>query len=94
MTPEQSSRKRSLTIRGHRTSVSLEPEFWSAFIEIAAEQGVPANQLAAEIDERRDISQGLSSSLRVFVLEHFRRAESHNNSADKRRPGRDLEYPV
>ena len=45
--------KRSLTLRGHRTSVSLEDEFWRAFREIATEADRPINALAAEIDEAR-----------------------------------------
>ena len=62
--------KRSLTLKGHRTSVSLEDEFWQAFREIAAENGLPINELAAEIDvSRGDV--GLASAIRVFVLRHF-----------------------
>ena len=64
--------KHSLTLRGHRTSVSLEPEFWAAFREIAAEQGVPINELAARIDAARGVERGLASAIRVFVLDHFR----------------------
>lgn len=64
--------KRSLTLRGHRTSVSLEAEFWQAFRDIAAGEGVPINQLAARIDETRDPETGLASAIRVFVLERFR----------------------
>ena len=65
-------RKRSLTISGHRTSVSLEDEFWTAFREIATAEGVSANELAARIDAGRDISTGLASAIRVFVLRRFR----------------------
>lgn len=64
--------KHSLTLRGHRTSVSLEDEFWKAFQSIAEEQGKPVNQLAAEIDEARGTDSGLASAIRVFVLRHFR----------------------
>lgn len=60
--------KRSLTLRGHRTSVSLEDEFWSAFRRIAAERGQAINELAAEIDETRDPATGLASAIRVYVL--------------------------
>ena len=45
--------KHSLTLKGHRTSVSLEAEFWSAFREIAASEGKPVNALASEIDAAR-----------------------------------------
>jgi len=64
--------KRSLTLRGHRTSVSLEPDFWQAFREIAAARGQPLNALAAEIDEARGMDIGLASAIRLFVLRHYR----------------------
>ncbi|WP_439524670.1 ribbon-helix-helix domain-containing protein [Marivita sp.] len=64
--------KRSLTLRGHRTSVSLEDAFWKAFREIAVEKGMPINALAAQIDEAREMEVGLASAIRVFVLEHYR----------------------
>ncbi|NOC44768.1 ribbon-helix-helix domain-containing protein [Ruegeria sp. HKCCD7559] len=64
--------KRSLTLKGHRTSVSLEDEFWRAFRDIAQEQGKPINVLAAEIDVARDPETGLASAIRVFVLNWFR----------------------
>jgi len=60
--------KRSLTLLGHRTSVSLEDIFWDEFRRIAATEGKTINGLAAEIDKRRaDI--GLASAIRVYVLE-------------------------
>ena len=64
--------KRSLTLRGHRTSVSLEDAFWTAFRDIAAETGRPINALAAEIDEARGTETGLASAIRLFVLRHYR----------------------
>ena len=60
--------KHSLTLKGHRTSVSLEPEFWDAFRNIAAAKGIPINQLAAQVDESRDFDVGLASAIRVFIL--------------------------
>ena len=65
-------KKRSLTLRGRRTSVSLEDEFWAAFREIAAEEGRPLNALAAEIDAERDLDTGLASAIRLFVLRRLR----------------------
>lgn len=59
--------KHSLTLRGHRTSVSLEPEFWDAFRSLAARDGKTLNGLAIEIDEARG-DVGLASAIRVFVL--------------------------
>jgi predicted DNA-binding ribbon-helix-helix protein len=65
--------KRSVTISGHRTSVSLEAEFWRALSEIAAELKRPLAQLIDEIDKRDGRGQNLSSALRVFVLAHYRK---------------------
>ncbi|SHE68165.1 Ribbon-helix-helix domain-containing protein [Ruegeria intermedia] len=64
--------KRSLTLKGHRTSVSLEDEFWQAFRDIAKEKGLPINVLASEIDVARDPGTGLASAIRVFVLNWYR----------------------
>ncbi len=64
--------KRSLTLKGHRTSVSLEDPFWQAFREIAAEQDRPINDLAAEIDANRDLETGLATAIRLFVLNAYR----------------------
>lgn len=60
--------KRSLTIRGHRTSVSLEQPFWDAFRRIAHARGMSVNALAAELDEARTPAASLASAIRVFVL--------------------------
>jgi predicted DNA-binding ribbon-helix-helix protein len=60
--------KRSLTLGGHRTSVSLEEPFWEAFRAIAARQGLSLNALAARIDAARAPDEGLASAIRVFVL--------------------------
>jgi predicted DNA-binding ribbon-helix-helix protein len=63
--------KRSLTLHGHRTSVSLEDAFWTAFRDIAAARGLPINVLAAEIDAARQKDEGLASAIRVHVLRHW-----------------------
>jgi predicted DNA-binding ribbon-helix-helix protein len=59
--------KHSLTLRGHRTSVSLEESFWREFRRLAAQRGRTINGLAIEIDEARG-DVGLASAIRVFVL--------------------------
>ena len=64
--------KHSLTLNGHRTSVSLEAAFWDAFRALAAAEGKALNQLAAEVDERRG-DVGLASAIRVHVLEAAQR---------------------
>jgi predicted DNA-binding ribbon-helix-helix protein len=64
-------RKRSLTIAGHRTSISLEEPFWEAMSEVAAARGVSPSALVAEIDGSRG-DANLSSAIRIFLLEHYR----------------------
>lgn len=64
--------KRSVTLRGHRTSVTLEPLFWQALKDIARERGLAVNALAAEIDSQRDLETGLATALRVHILEWYR----------------------
>ena len=66
--------KRSLTLKGHRTSGSLEDEFWAAFREIADKKDMPINALAAEIDASRDLDAGLASAIRLYVLQHYKSA--------------------
>jgi predicted DNA-binding ribbon-helix-helix protein len=61
-----SIQKRSVIIAGHRTSVSLEPEFWAALKDIALRRNVSINELVTEIDGQR--RGNLSSALRVHVL--------------------------
>lgn len=60
-------RKRSFTIARHRTSIALEPQFWSALERIAAARGLSLARLVAEIDAAKQ--GGLASALRVHVLE-------------------------
>ncbi|MBM3481173.1 MAG: ribbon-helix-helix domain-containing protein [Alphaproteobacteria bacterium] len=66
-------RKRSVTIAGHATSVSLEPEFWAELRAIAGARGVSLNALVGEVDAVRG-ARNLSSALRVHVLEALRRS--------------------
>lgn len=74
--------KRSLTLKGHRTSVSLEDEFWRAFKDIASKQSKPINVLAAEIDAARDLDAGLASAIRLYVLRHFQTAATSADTQD------------
>jgi len=61
--------KRSFSIKGHKTSISLEPQFWEAFREIADRRNVSLASLVAEIDSRRSPDTGLSTAVRLFILE-------------------------
>jgi predicted DNA-binding ribbon-helix-helix protein len=63
--------KRSIVIAGHKTSVSLEDEFWSSLKEIGKGNKTTLSKLVADIDMRRP-HRNLSSAIRLFVLDHFR----------------------
>jgi predicted DNA-binding ribbon-helix-helix protein len=69
-------RKRSVTIDGHRTSVSLEDAFWTELSAIATRRGLSLNGLVAEIDHNRGDGRGstgnLSSALRLYVLDDLK----------------------
>ncbi len=64
--------KRSVAIKGHRTSISLEKPFYEEFERIARQRGMAVAALVAEIDESRPPDTNLSSAIRLFVLEDFR----------------------
>lgn len=68
----QRPRKRSLTLRGHRTSVSLEDDFWNAYRDIVEIENKTINGLATEIDVERGADLGLASAIRLYVLRHYR----------------------
>jgi predicted DNA-binding ribbon-helix-helix protein len=73
-------RKRSVTIDGHRTSISLEDAFWTELAAIAGARGLSLNALVAEIDHARLTPGNLSSALRLHVLESLRKGGSANIS--------------
>ena len=61
--------KRSFTLSGHRTSVALEPEFWSALSDIAARRRVSLSTLVVQVDAERGPGQPLASALRIVALQ-------------------------
>lgn len=65
MTDQQSPRKRSISIKGHRTSLSLEPVFWDLLREEAAARSLSVAQLVSKIDDAR--TTNLSSAIRVYL---------------------------
>ena len=65
--------KRSLTVAGHRTSVSLEEPFWAALAEIAAARRTSIAGLVASIDRSRAENTNLSAAIRVSVLDWYRK---------------------
>ena len=69
-------RKYSVTLHGHRTSFSLEEEFFTALKTIAEARGQSLAALIAEVDDQREASYNLSSALRVYVLKAAQDARS------------------
>jgi len=68
--------KRSVTIAGHATSLSLEPVFWAALDRAAVEDGLPVNALVARIDAVRIAAAdppNLASAVRVWLFERAQR---------------------
>ncbi len=61
--------KRSLTLCGHRTSVTLEELFWQEFQSLAKDRAISVNALASRVDATRPSGVGLASAIRVFVLD-------------------------
>lgn len=72
--------KRSVMIAGHRTSVSLEAEFWTALQEIARARGQSVQALVGAVDSARG-GRNLSSALRVFVLGAVRQGPAPSERA-------------
>ena len=65
-------RKRSVTISGHRTSISLEDEFWAELVHIAEQNSTSVNAIIAAIDGDRETN--LSSAIRLFILANLKAA--------------------
>jgi len=60
--------KRSVSLSGHRTSIALEAEFWTALETIATSENLALAALIARVDSARTPEQPLASALRVYVL--------------------------
>lgn len=74
-------KKRSVSISGHNTSISLEEPFWRALGDIAAREGVSLAGMISRIDTGRGARSplpNLSSAIRVFVLEDLQRRLNDN----------------
>ena len=63
--------KRSIVIKGHKTSITLEDGFWSGLKEIAQQKGYTLGGLVAQIDAERS-GPNLSSAIRMHVLDHYK----------------------
>lgn len=71
--------KRTVTIDNHKTSVTLEDEFWSGLREVARRKNATLRSLVTQIDDARG-RNNLSSAIRVFVLNYYR---AHAHLVDK-----------
>lgn len=82
---------RNVTVSGRRTSLSLEPVFWSGLNDICAREGMTLNEVCSTIDKRRGTAT-LTGSVRVFVVAYFRLATpdtatpAAENAADESLP--------
>ncbi len=72
-------RKHSATLHGHRTSFSLEDEFWSELNAIAASRAISLAALISEIDDARSPESNLSSALRVHVLQWLKTEKTQDS---------------
>lgn len=75
-------KKRSITIAGHRTSISIEEPFWEALKDIAVHEGKSLAALVAAIDAERQTDVNLSSAIRLAVLGHYRAGGPATVSSD------------
>jgi predicted DNA-binding ribbon-helix-helix protein len=71
--------KHSATLHGHRTSFSLEDEFWSELKMIAKAKGMSLAGLITDIDDQRISGSNLSSALRVYVLRYLKQSDKFEN---------------
>jgi predicted DNA-binding ribbon-helix-helix protein len=71
--------KHSATLHGHRTSFSLEDEFWSELKTIAKAKGMSLAGLITDIDDQRTSGSNLSSALRVYVLSYLKQSDKFEN---------------
>jgi predicted DNA-binding ribbon-helix-helix protein len=64
--------KRSIALKGHKTSVSLEDQFWAELKAIASARALTLSELVSHVDQDRNGGSNLSSALRCFVLAQYR----------------------
>jgi predicted DNA-binding ribbon-helix-helix protein len=73
-------KKRSIVIDRHKTSISLEDDFWMSLQQIARGRQVTRSDLIASLDAARE-NGNLSSAIRVFILDHYRATAGQSNVA-------------
>jgi predicted DNA-binding ribbon-helix-helix protein len=88
-----SVKKRSIVIGSHKTSISLEDDFWACVGQIARERATTASKLVGTLDAERN-GANLSSTIRVFVLEHYRNMVASNQILSVNGEGRNSPWIV
>jgi predicted DNA-binding ribbon-helix-helix protein len=68
---ERGLRSGNIVVNGHRTSIRLEPEMWTALAEIAGGEGLRVNELVSNIASRTRAGS-LTSAVRVFIMAYYR----------------------
>jgi predicted DNA-binding ribbon-helix-helix protein len=74
--------KRSIVMRGHKTSVSLEDNFWKALKEVATQRGMTLSDLVAAVDDKKE-DGNLSSAIRRYLLDFYRDQVSQREAPKK-----------
>jgi predicted DNA-binding ribbon-helix-helix protein len=74
---------RNIVVAGHRTSVRLETVMWDSLRDIARQRGIALNELATEIDGRRN-GLGLTAAIRVYIVDFYRSALNGRQPAPER----------
>ena len=64
-------KKHSVTIKGHETSIALEPEFWNELKIISKKTNKSIQQIITAIDETNN-NKNLSSQIRIFILDYIK----------------------
>jgi predicted DNA-binding ribbon-helix-helix protein len=68
-------KKKSICLFGHRTSITLEEEFWNALKEISTQKEISVQKLVEEIDEKR-AHKNLSAAIRIYILKFYQKSWS------------------
>jgi predicted DNA-binding ribbon-helix-helix protein len=72
-------KKRSIVIRNHKTSLSLEDEFWEGLKDIALLRETSLSDLVSVVEGERG-QANLSSAIRLFVLDHYKTRQAASAS--------------
>ena len=73
-------RKRSISLSGHKTSFSLEDEFWAELRELANAENKSVAALLIQIDKARNADTNLSSAIRIYILKSLKARNTETTS--------------